>query len=130
MFSTEIDTKSDPMTAAYMMYIYHDENYEKYESCYLTATLDSNMAPSSGLTVEENDMYSYNCFSLKDGEMINYAAPVDETTSGAVSINGTMFDLYGWDDVAEGYYDEEGEGWEDEWAYDYDDWEYDYDYGM
>ena len=31
VFSTEIDTESDPMTAAYIMYIYHDENYEKYE---------------------------------------------------------------------------------------------------
>ena len=31
VFSTEIDTESDPMTAAFIMYIYHDENYEKKE---------------------------------------------------------------------------------------------------
>ena len=73
------------------------------------------MAPSSGLTVEESDLYSGNC-SLKDGELINYAAPVDETTSGAVSINGTMFDLYEWEALediyqaySEKYYDEEWE---------------------
>jgi len=95
VFSTEIDTESDPMTAAYLLTIYLDESYDNVEYCYLTATLDSNMAPFNGLTVKESDEYTYNC-SLKDGELINYAAPVDETTSGAVSINGTMFDLYEW----------------------------------
>ena len=95
------------------------------------------MAPSPGLTVENNDMYTYNCFSLMNGEDISYMPPVDETTSGAVSIKGTMYDLYGEDAMYGAYYDEEYEDeyweddmedWEDEWAYDYDDWEYDYDY--
>ena len=31
VFSTEIDTKSDPMTAAYLLYIYHDEYAMEYE---------------------------------------------------------------------------------------------------
>ena len=132
------------MTAAYMLYIYHDMMGDKMEMCYLTATLDSNMAPSSGLTVVESDMYSYDC-SLKDGEIIKYDAPAAGVpTAGAVYINDTMFDLYEWEaleDVyqaySEKYYDEEWEDeyweddmddWEDEWAYDYDDWEYDYDY--
>ena len=121
------------------------------EICYLTANLDSNMAPSEGLTVVENE-FSYDC-SLKDGELINYAPPEMDppTNGGTVTISGTMFDLYPWEalediwceknpEMCEDYYSEDYweddmedwdmEDWEDEWAYDYDDWEYDYDYAM
>ena len=140
MYSTEIDTESDPMTAAYLLTIYLDESYDNVEYCYLTATLDSNMAPFNGLTVKESDEYTLNC-SLKDGEVIKYEPPVDETTYGAVYINNTMLDLYDYGDLLEAVYGEEDEDdmedweddmedWEDEWDYDYDDWEYDYDYAM
>ena len=115
--------------------------------CYLTATVDSNMAPFNGLTVKESDEYTYNC-SLKDGEVIKYEPPVDETTYGAVYINNTMLDLYDYGDLMDAVFGEEDEDdmedweddmedweddmedWEDEWDYDYDDWEYDYDYAM
>ena len=98
------------------------------------------MAPFNGLTVKESDEYTYNC-SLKDGEVIKYEPPVDETTYGAVYINNTMLDLYDYGDLLDAVYGEEDEDdmedweddmedWEDEWDYDYDDWEYDYDYAM
>lgn len=79
MYSNEIDTSTDPTTASYMLYIYHDMMGEKMEMCYLTANLDSYMAPAAGLTVVDSDMYSYEC-SLKDGEIIEYTHPADETT--------------------------------------------------
>ena len=98
------------------------------------------MAPFNGLTVKESDEYTSNC-SLKDGEVIKYEPPVDETTYGAVYINNTMLDLYDYGDLMDAIYGEEDEDdmedweddmedWEDEWDYDYDDWEYDYDYAM
>ena len=158
VFSNSIDTTTDPTSASYQLWIYHDMFGEKMEICYLTANLDSNMAPSEGLTVVENE-FSYDC-SLKDGELINYAPPEMDppTTGGTVTISGTVFDLYPWEalediyyayeeswceknpEICEDYYSEDYweddmedwdmEDWEDEWAYDYDDWEYDYDYGM
>ena len=158
VFSNSIDTTTDPTSASYQLWIYHDMFGEKMEICYLTANLDSNMAPSEGLTVVENE-FSYDC-SLKDGELINYAPPEMDppTTGGTVTISGTVFDLYPWEalediyyayeeswceknpEICEDYYSEDYweddmedwdmEDWEDEWAYDYDDWEYDYDYAM
>ena len=105
------------------------------EICYLTANLDSNMAPSEGLTVVENE-FSQDC-SLKDGELINYAPPEMDppTTGGTVTISGTVFDLYPWEALEDIYYAYE-ESWceknpeicedyysEDYWEDDMEDWD-------
>ena len=69
------------------MEIYHDVGEEVYkkESCKLTANLDSNMAPSEGLTVVYSE---YHDCTLKNGDYISYTPPEMDppTTAGAVSI--------------------------------------------
>ena len=76
------------------------------EICYLTANLDSNMAPSEGLTVVYSE---YHDCPLKNGDFISYTQPEMDppTTAGAVSIQDTMYDLYTWEDVEDFYYNEE-----------------------
>ena len=91
------------------------QGYSGY--CFLTANLDSNLAPSEGFTVVESEDY-YNC-PLEDGELINYTPPKMDTpsTAGAVSINGIMYDIYTSNDV----YGEEIDS--PYWPYNIEDWE-------
>ena len=50
LYSDPIDTTTEPASASYMLEIM-DNWSGMYQICYLTANLDSNLAPSQGFTV-------------------------------------------------------------------------------